>query len=180
MKFNKKRTSGLTLIEGLIWFAIFAAVVAGTFQLYSKSRESVMIGNVNQEISTMFSKIDKLYEYESTASLNAKLAYDLGAVPKSVKAVSNQTVYKNQFGGDINIVGIAPAGFLITYTKIPYGKICAGIIAGQRQVGWNYVLDNQGNRVNYDENYTISKVAAACKTEGSGSVEFSFYYTPNA
>lgn len=178
MKFNKKSNSGLTLIEALIWFAIFAAVIAGAFALYSKARESIMVTSVNEEMSTMFSKLDRLFQVESTAPLNAKLAYDLGAIPSSIKAVNNNTVYKNRFGGDVNVVGIPPLGFLITYTSVPNGSVCAGIITGQRKVGWTYILDNKGNKITFDENYKISQVANACKTSGSGSVEFSLYYAP--
>jgi type II secretory pathway pseudopilin PulG len=175
MKINKIKTKGLTLIEALIWFAIFAAVVAGVFALYSKTRNSNMALRANQEISSMYAKLESIYATENSSTLNATIAYQLGVIPPTIKAVSNQTIFKNQFGGNVNITGLPPSGFMVTYTNVPYGDVCSTILSGQRKVGWNYMLDTAGNRIDFDENYNIAKVSTVCKNNGDGSVEFSLY-----
>lgn len=47
---NLQNIRALTLIEALIWFAIFAAVVAGVFSLYSNSRDANNASTTNKEL----------------------------------------------------------------------------------------------------------------------------------
>ena len=81
----KLKNQGLTLIEALIWFAIFGAVVAGVFTLYSSSRNASNASIVNKELSTIFSQTEQLYAYEHTQGLTNAVALQLGIVPQSLK-----------------------------------------------------------------------------------------------
>jgi hypothetical protein len=176
----KNKNNGLTLIEALIWFAVFAAVVAGVFSLYAKSRDESLASSVNREISTMFAKLDDISNKEDSTGLNPNLAYRLGAVPSTLKMSNDGYVLKNSFGGSVNIVGLPPSGFLVTYTNVPYGRICSAIMATQSKVGWNYMIDYpEGNKITFDSTYSINKVASVCKKNGSGSFEFSLYKNPS-
>lgn len=175
----KNKNNGLTLIEALIWFAIFAAVVAGVFALYSKTRDNNLAANTNKELSTLYVKLSDIVDKENSTGLNVELAYQLGAIPSTIKMSNDGKTFKNIFGGAVNIVGLPPSGFLVTYTKVPYGSICSSIMTAQNKVGWDYMLDSKGNRITFDSTYSINNVASICKTDGSGSFEFSLYKNPN-
>lgn len=164
------------MIEALIWFAIFAAVVAGVFALYSNSRDSNNAATVNKELSTIFSQVENLYATESTSSLNTGMARQLGVFPTSIKSANvvnqsgdiNVTMY-NVFGGTISVNGIAPSGFTTIYTKVPRGSVCSSIVRSQKAVGWD-----SANSVNYDSAYTIGKVGTLCGTNGAGTIDLTF------
>lgn len=182
MKLNNiSKQKGLTLIEALIWFAIFAAVVAGVFALYSNSRDSNNAATVNKELSTIFSQIENLYATESTSSLNTGMARQLGVFPTSIKSANvvnqagdiNVTMY-NVFGGTIAVNGVSPSGFNTTYTKVPKGAVCSSIVRSQKAVGWDDVNDKA---LTYDSAYTISKVGSLCGTDGSGTIDLKFTRT---
>lgn len=156
---NKKNLAGLTLIEALIWFAIFAAVVAGVFALYSQSRNSSNASTVNKELSTIFAQTEQLFASEDTAQLTSggnTLAMNLGIYPSSLKTTKGSTDVQNVFGGKVTISGQTPSGFTVTYTNIPRGEVCANIVKAQKAVGWDSVID--GN-VKYNEDYKISDVS---------------------
>lgn len=165
---NKKNIAGLTLIEALIWFAIFAAVVAGVFALYSQSRNSSNASTVNKELSTIFSQSEQLFASDDTSELDNELALKLGVFPSSLKVATGGAV-QNVFGGDVKITGSGPSGFSIEYTAIPKGEVCANIVKAQKAVGWDSVGD-----VKYDEEYKISKVGTYCGSNGSGMMKLEF------
>ena len=169
---HKKSIMGLTLIEALIWFAIFAAVVAGVFALYSQSRNASNASTVNKELSTIFSQTEQLFASEDTAQLTSggnRLALNLGIYPNSLKTTSTGTTVKNVFGGDVTIAGSTPSGFSIKYTNIPKGEVCANIVKAQKAVGWDSV-----GTVTYNEKYKISNVSGYCGSNGSGTIDLEF------
>lgn len=169
---NKKGLAGLTLIEALIWFAIFAAVVAGVFALYSQSRNSSNASTVNKELSTIFAQTEQLFASEDTAQLTGggnRLALNLGIYPSSLKTTSTGNTVQNVFGGEVTIAGESPSGFTITYTNIPKGEVCANIVKAQKAVGWDSVGD-----VKYNEEYKISDVSSYCGSNGSGVISLAF------
>lgn len=169
---NKNRMA-LTLVEALIWFAVFAAVIAGVFALYSAARTSNMITTVNKEIATMYSKSQQFYE--GTGSLGAgelsganinQVAINLGIIPKTLK-VSGSSI-KSIFGGNV-ILYDSIGGLIMQYTEVPTGKICSGIVSGQKKIGWRFVVVGGLSRVYYDDTYKISDVQQLCK--GDNGVE---------
>jgi len=166
------KNKGLALIEALIWFAIFAAVVAGIFALYSSTRNANNASTVNKELSTIFSQTEQLFASEDTEQLatggNA-LALKLGIYPKSVKVSSDGSSISNVFGGTIDITGESPSSFTVTYTHVPNGEVCANIIRAQKAVGWDSV-----NTVTYDKDYTITDVVALCGSNGTGTIDLAF------
>jgi hypothetical protein len=182
MRFNSKK--GLTLIEALIWFAVFAAVVAGVFGLYSSSRNSSMLLDANKEIATIFTKANSLYASEGTASfgLNESSAglditptlFNMGILPKTLKW--NGTSLYNRFGGDVKVFN-RTQGFVLIYSKIPTGSMCSNIISNQRKIGWDFVVIGASNRVMYDSTYNVDSVANLCKGEGgvaAGTIPLQF------
>lgn len=172
MKLNyQSKNQGLTLIEALIWFAIFAAVVAGVFALYSNSRNASNASTVNKELSTIFSQTEQLYATESTDGLGNADALKLGVFPKSVKV--NGSTINNVFGGTIVITGTAPSGFDVVYTNVPSGEVCSAIVRSQKAVGWDSVTTTTGD-VTYDATYKISDVATACGSNGGSSTTLTF------
>ena len=174
MKIKKRNNVGLTLIEALIWFAIFAAVVAGVFALYSQSRNSSNASTVNKELSTIFSQTEQLFASEDTAQLTTggnRLAMNLGIYPSSLKTTKGGDKVQNVFGGEVTIDGQTPSGFSIQYTNIPKGEVCANIVKSQKAVGWDSVID--GN-VKYNEDYKISDVSTNCGSNGSGVISLDF------
>lgn len=180
MKIKQQKSQGLTLIEALIWFAIFAAVVAGVFALYSNSRDSNLASSTNKEMSSIYANLSSIFQSENTSVLTPQIAYQLGAIPSSVKVSDDGKTLKNAFGGAINIISIQPSGFGLTYTNVPYGTVCSAIMQSQRKVGWNYMIDTAGNKITFDQTYSINQVGNVCKTDGSGSFQFTLYYYPNA
>ncbi|HFL7940788.1 TPA: type 4 pilus major pilin [Pseudomonas putida] len=168
---NKKSLLGLTLIEALIWFAIFASVVAGVFALYSQSRNSSNASTVNKELSTIFSQTEQLYASDDTASLTNTVALQLGIFPGSVKVKG--AVVNNVFGGTITITGTTPSGFGVIYTNIPTGDVCSSIVRSQKSVGWDTATVG-GTAVSYNSSYSIASVAAACKNAGGAAMSVTF------
>lgn len=172
MKIKTRSSGGLTLIEALIWFAIFAAVVAGVFALYSQSRNSSNASTVNKELSTIFAQTEQLFASEDTEQLTDggnRLALNLGIYPSSLKSTSTGDVVQNVFGGEVSIAGDSPSGFSITYKNIPKGEVCANIVKSQKAVGWDSVGD-----VKYNEKYKISDVSTYCGANGSGTINLEF------
>lgn len=175
MKLNyQSKNQGLTLIEALIWFAIFAAVVAGVFSLYSNSRDSNNASTVNKELSTIFSQTENLYATESTAGLTNTVGMQLGVFPSSIKSTTTTgaggtTTLNNVFGGTITLAGVAPSGFTTVYTKVPKGSVCSSIVRSQKAVGWD-----SANTINYNSSYTIAAVGTLCGVSGSGTIDLTF------
>lgn len=168
----KNKNHGLTLIEALIWFAIFAAVVAGVFALYSNSRDSSNASIVNKELSTIFTRVEPIYSTEKTSALTNTLGIQLGVFPSSVKIADADagTIY-NIFGGTIALVSNGTTGYSVTYTKVPKGKVCAEIVRSQKNVGWHQV---NLFAVKYSSEYSVSKVTALCGSNGGGTVDLRF------
>ena len=173
MKLNyTSKNQGLTLIEALIWFAIFAAVVAGVFALYSQSRNASNASTVNKELSTIFAQTEQLFASEDTAQLESggnRLALNLGIYPSSLKTTSSGDTVMNVFGGKVTITGYTPSGFSVTYHNIPKGEVCANIVKAQKAVGWDSV-----GTVKYNDGYKISDVSTFCESNGSGVIILEF------
>lgn len=139
----------------MIWLAIFGAVVAGVFTLYSNSR------NANNA-STMFAQTEQLFANDDTSTLTNKVAIQLGIFPKSLK-VDGENIY-NVFGGTVEITGQAPIGFTVVYTNVPSGQVCSTILKSQRAVG---------RTVSYNNEYVIEQVATTCNNQGRAlSIKF--------
>jgi type II secretory pathway pseudopilin PulG len=182
MKLNyKKGVHGLTLIEALIWFAIFASVTAGVFALYSSTRNANNVATVNKELSTMFAKTENLFASDTTKGLDNAIGLKLGIFPKTAK-VSSSGVINNVFGGTITLQGIAPSTFMVTYTNIPSGEVCSNIIKAQKSVGWvdAQVNDTPITLMDHDRNnggawaYSAAYVGEACGSNGKESVTIIF------
>lgn len=178
MKLNYKfKNQGLTLIEALIWFAIFAAVVAGVFSLYSSSRNASNASTVNKELSTIFSQTEQLYASDNTSGLNNTVGLQLGVFPKSLKVATDWTTINNIFGGTVTLTGESLSRFSVIYTNIPSGEICSNIVKTQKAVGWDRANTNPGRDVHYNSTYDIANVAAACGENGKASRMLSFIRT---
>ena len=172
MKIKTRNNVGLTLIEALIWFAIFAAVVAGVFALYSQSRNSSNASTVNKELSTIFAQTEQLFASEDTAQLTSggnKLAMNLGIYPSSLKTTKGGDTVQNVFGGKVTISGETPSGFTVTYENIPKGEVCANIVKSQKAEEWDSV-----GTVKYNDGYKISDVSTYCGSNGSGVISLAF------
>lgn len=168
------RNTGLTLIEALIWFAIFAAVVAGVFSLYASSRNASNASTVNKELATIFSQTEQLFASDDTAGLNNTIGLQLGIFPKSLKVVTagtttTTTTISNVFGGTVTLSGQDPSGFTVVYTNIPSGEVCSNIVRAQKAVGWD-----TGLAVPYGSKYAIKDVAAACGNNGGKALTLEF------
>jgi len=162
------KNKGLTLIEALIWFAIFAAVVAGIFALYSSSRNANNAATVNKELSTIFSQTEQLFASEDTKDLtDNKVALQLGIFPKSLKVSTDGTTISNVFGGKVTL-----SGFTVIYTNVPTGEVCSNIIRAQKAVGWDTA--DTGTTVSYNSTYSINKVATACGDNGKKAISLTF------
>lgn len=169
---RNKNIAGVTLVEALIWFAIFAAVLYGVFSLYSQSRNAGNASTVNKELSTIFSQTEQLFATEDTAQLTDggnSLALNLGIYPKSLKSSANGSSINNVFGGAVTITGETPSGFTVTYNRVPTGEVCANIIRAQKAVGWDSV-----NGMNYDKDYKISDANTLCGPSGNGTLDLVF------
>lgn len=171
MKTKINSNKGLTLIEALIWFAIFAAVIAGVFALYNNSKNSNNASTISKELTTIFVKTEEVFASQSTGGLTTKLAVQLGIFPSSTKITdaANGTVY-NVYGGKIVMQGYAPVGYTVNYFSIPKGSVCSSIVKSQRNTGWLRVY-NGTQDLYYDETYTIAKVASFCGKDGDGTLE---------
>ncbi len=172
MKLNyKTKNQGLTLIEALIWFAIFAAVVAGVFALYSSSRNASNASTVNKELSTIFSQTEQLYASDDTAALTNAIGLQLGIFPNSLKV--NGATINNVFGGTVTLTGQTPSGFTVVYTNIPSGEVCSNIVRAQKAVGWDSASAG-ATAVPYNSTYKIATVAGACGSNGAAAKSVTF------
>ena len=170
MKLNyTSKNQGLTLIEALIWFAIFAAVVAGVFALYASSRNASNASTVNKELATIFSQTEQLFASDDTAGLTNTIGLQLGIFPNSLKVDTKTGAISNVFGGTVTLSGQAPSGFTVVYTNIPSGEVCSNIVRAQKAVGWD-----TGGGVAYDKDYSIAKVGTACGNNGSPAKPLTF------
>jgi type II secretory pathway pseudopilin PulG len=174
MKLNyKSKNQGLTLIEALIWFAIFAAVVAGIFALYSSTRNANNASTVNKELSTIFSQTEQLFASDDTATLTNIVGLQLGVFPKSVKVTdATKGTISNVFGGTVTLTGQTPSGFTVAYTNVPSGEVCSNIVRAQKAVGWDTA--NTGTSVSYNSSYSISAVSTACGANGGAAKTLTF------
>lgn len=170
MKLNyQSKNQGLTLIEALIWFALFAAVVAGVFALYSNSRNASNISTINKELSVIFSTTESLFATEDVSQITNLMAYKLGIFPKSLKISNNGSTVKNILGGDVTIYGNGVSSFTVTYNGIPSGSICASIIRGQKSIGWESV-----NGMYYFEFSSVELATTLCGPDGMGTLDLAF------
>lgn len=174
-----KNNRGLTLIESLIWFAIFASVVAGIFAIYKNTNDSNDISRTNNELAQIFVKTNDLYSsgdgfdadevYVSGKNIN-DIVLNFGIIPKTLKV--NGKIINNNFGGVVNFVN-RTTGFVIQYSKVPNGSSCMNIVGGQSKVGWEFVVID-GTRIYYNNSYKITDASTACKQNGSGSLLLQF------
>lgn len=175
---NINKQKGLTLIEALIWFALFAAVVVGVFTLYASSREASMVANANKEISTVFAKGNSLYASTSNSSLAladvTPLMMQLGVMPSTLKW--DGTKLYNSYGGFVSFVNKA-SGFVFMYNEVPTGKSCASIVKAQKSVGWDFVIIGNFYRLKYDSTYNLKNVLDSCEGEdgvAAGTIQLQF------
>lgn len=178
-KLNSK-VNGLTLIEALIWFAVFAAVVAGVFAIYGSARNANNVATVNRELVTIYTRAETIYAHESPADLNNQTAMNLGIFPKNIKVSSSGQV-SNIFGGTITLQGFYPRTFMVIYTNVPAGETCVNIIKAQKAVGWIDAQVNETGITLVDHEritggawaYSLPYVAQACSSsEGSVTLIF--------
>lgn len=180
---RNNKNEGLTLIEALIWFAIFAAVIVGVFYLYKNTKEANQLIDTNRELSYIYTKANALYTEGNTGfSLNEAssgsivndLAISLGLIPSTLKI--NGSSINNNFGGIVTFVNRA-TGFVVQYTKVPTGKTCMNLVNGQKKVGWEFVVVGGLSRVYYNNTYTINSPLELCKGDNgtaAGSITLQF------
>jgi Tfp pilus assembly protein PilE len=170
MKTNKIK--GLTLIEALIWFAIFAAVVAGVFALYANTKEMNNSANVSKEITTTFAKVENVYATNVTTGLTNTIGLQLGVFPNTIKVIDSAAgTLNNVYGGKILLQADPPTGFNLTYEKVPKGPECASIIKSQKNVGWNSL---NGSVLLFDESFSVAGVTSICGQKGTGNTQLTF------
>lgn len=172
MKINNSDNTALTLIEALIWFAIFAAVIAGVFSLYSNSRSSNNASQINKEMVAIYTQTENLYTGGNTTGLSNILGLQMGIFPKSLKVIdSTNGTINNIYGGVVLLKSDAPTGFNLTYEKIPKGTVCANIIKSQKNTGWDGI---NGSVIKYDSTYSINSISTICGENGSGNTQLTF------
>lgn len=170
MKLIKNNNKGLTLIEALIWFALFAAVIYSAFVMFNHYRNEQKIYNVSQELESIYKTTEAMFALTTNDDMN-KLALtkqdllDFGVYPKTLKVrtASNTT---SAFGPiDINYGGAN--GMAVNYTTIPRGEICSKIILSQKQVGWYKV-----GSLTYNDALTPTAVTNFCAGNGNLGLQF--------
>jgi hypothetical protein len=177
-KLNKNK--GLTLIEALIWFAIFAAVIYSAFVMFNNYRQEQKIQIVSKELESIYKKITSLSEMTTMAdmykfSLSKKDLLDFGVYPETLKVrtASNTT---SAFGVmDIGYLG--SDGFAVTYTQIPPGKVCSKIILSQKLVGWTEVIGSSTS-LNFYGGLDVDKITKFCS--GNDNIYLQFRMKPYA
>lgn len=171
---SDNKNKALTLIESLIWFAVFAAVMVGVFALYSNSRDANNTATVNKEMATFFSRSNDVFSNESPASLSNDMAVKFGLFPNSLKNTGSGI--NNVFGGTVTTYGVAPSSIYLLYTNIPAGSICSNIVKAQKSVGWNAVQVNSTPILYvFDEStasygYSITNATNACSNKDKSVV----------
>lgn len=172
MKFKYLSIKALTLIESLIWFIIFSTIVVGVFALFSNSRDSNNSLQINKEIASIYTGIENLYTGGNTTGLSNVVGLQIGIFPKSVKIIdSTNGTINNIYGGVILVKADAPTGFNLTYEKLPKGSVCANIIRGQKNIGWDAI---NGSIIKYDNTYSINSINKICGENGSGTTQLTF------
>lgn len=171
MLINKSKNKGLTLIESLIWFSIFAVVMVSVFvayQLYKVKSDGVTAG---KDLSTIYMNIDKFFGAEGTLGLDNELAMQLGVFPKHLKVKGNN-VY-NVYGGTIVVNGSDQKTFTVTYFGIPSGASCTNLLLTQKNTGW-YMANVSGESVFFDSTFKMSTVSNACGLKPNQRIIISF------
>jgi len=171
MKLIKRKDKGLTLIEALIWFALFAAVIYSAFVMYNHYKNEQKIYTVSKELETIYKKTEAMFALTTNDVLNTLPVtkqdfLDFGIYPTTLKVrtVANTT---SAFG-PININYNGADGMQVNYTKIPKGEICSKIILSQKLIGWYKV-----NSLNYNSSLTPSSISSLCS--GNGNVNLTFW-----
>lgn len=156
---EKYKINGLTLIESLIWFAVFSAVMVGVFLLYSASKDKNNTIEMSKELTTIYLNIEQIFENEDTLGLNNDLSMKLGIYPKTTK--TKGTIAYNSFGGTINITGSNQKVFTVEYFGIPSGEICSNFVRSQKNTGW-YLVNVNGTIVYFGDQYKVSDILDGC------------------
>lgn len=166
-----KKNAGVTLIEALIWFAIFATIVAAVFVFYSKSQTKNNSFLVNKQLSTIYREANNVFDNEPSNILNNLTAMQYGLVPKDMQIADASTgKFLNVFGGNVTIAGLNTTGFTVTYTKIPVGDACVNIVDNQKRLGWN----NVNSTIYYNDTYNMNSVASLCANGSNKTIDLTF------
>jgi len=170
MTLIKKNNKGLTLIEALIWFALFAAVIYSAFVMYNHYKNEQDIYNVGQELENIFKHSEIFLSQNSQQSivkqgLNDSDLIVAGVYPK-LKGQTDAKVGTSVYG-NVAISYLGNNQGMRVYYYVPRGEICNRVIMSQKLVGWEKI-----NNLNFNQALTPTQVTNFCK--GTNLIELIF------
>lgn len=142
-----RKNKGLTLVEGLIWFALLAAVIVVVFLNVKSSSDK---NKLTSEIRNVQFILMKMTDIKSASNQDDEKfdnlqAQQLGVFPKGMKiAGSNQII--NKWGGDVIIEYKQGLGYTLTYKNVP-SDVCTNFIQSLKGVGWGKIETSDKNCV---------------------------------
>lgn len=170
MKLIKRKSKGLTLIEALIWFALFAAVIYSAFVMYNHYKTEQNIYNVGQELEHIFKYSEVFLSQNSQQSIVKQGLNDsdliLAGVYPKLKGQTDSKIGTSIYG-NVAISYVGNNQGMKVYYYVPRGEICNKIILSQKLVGWQKV-----NTLNFDQTFAPTQVTNFCK--GTGLIELIF------
>lgn len=169
-----KSNQGLTLIEAMIWFALFAAVIYSAFVMYNSYKQNQNTYMINSELKHIYKNMNAIINYTTNddvtkLGMTKKDLLDAGVYPYTLR-VRTEALTMGVYG-KVEIVYGGGSNYEVystTYYEIPKGDVCTKIVLGQNNVGWN--------RVN---NLLFANAASLINLcGGEGTVNLQFWDSP--
>jgi type II secretory pathway pseudopilin PulG len=146
-KMYYSKNGGLTLIEALIWFAVFSAILFSVMIIYKNSQAKANITLETKNIQFIFSGLQDAQKEGLSNDLNNETAANLGIIPRNIKK-SSDGKFINSWGGDVVIEYVEGEGYRLTYKNVPE-EDCVSLINQQKNVGWGKIESSTDDCVKF-------------------------------
>ncbi len=132
------KNKGVSIVEALIWFALFSIVIFGVFSIYknTKNKENIILESKN--IQFIFSRLQSVVMEDNSNEINNDVAGKLGILPESLKKSNINGDITNVWGGGVVLEYIDGKGYKLTYKNVP-SMDCLAIVNSQKNVGWGKI-----------------------------------------
>ena len=154
---RNRKNKGFTLMDALLWFAVFGVMVAVLYTKFSTGMDEAKTKNEVDAMSNAAAGIKRVMQNanvtENNAALNAT-AINAGVVLRPWVIAANGIDITNSWGGNVTITNVSAQNYSIQTQAVPR-RSCIGILTS----GGDFAsaLVNAGNNVNRTD---ITSVAA--------------------
>lgn len=168
---RSRRQAGVTLMEALVWFGIFAAVVVGVLSNLNSTNSSKDTVQLIKDITAVRSATQAFYNGAGgygTASLDSTLITS-NKIPSTLP-ISGGTI-STSIGGTLTVTGNT-TNFTMTLTNVP-ADICSQLLSNMSN-GWASVKVGSSAAIT---TFPVPPSTATSNSNCGGSAPFSIVWT---